>query len=186
MHPTTKRIIDLFHANGNSQYGHEAVTQLQHGLQAAWMAEKEGASSELISAALLHDVGHLLHDLPDDAPDQGIDDRHEVLGERWLDRHFTRAVVEPVRLHVDAKRYLCAVESTYLSLLSAPSVQSLHLQGGPMNPAEIAEFRTHPFHEDAVRLRRWDDTAKDPALVTPPIEHFASHLDAAAAAFATV
>lgn len=186
MHPTTQRIIELFHANGNSQYGHEAVTQLQHGLQAALLAEQEGASSELIAASLLHDVGHLLHDLPDDAPDQGIDDRHEVLGERWLEKHFTQAVVEPVRLHVDAKRYLCAVEADYFSRLSPPSVQSLHLQGGPMNQAEVADFRTHPFHADAVRLRRWDDLAKDPALVTPPIEHFARHLDAAASAYAAV
>jgi phosphonate degradation associated HDIG domain protein len=186
MHATTQRIIELFRANGNSQYGHEAVTQLQHGLQTALMAEQQGASSELIAAALLHDVGHLLHDLPDDAPDQGIDDRHEVLGERWLEKHFGKGVVEPVRLHVDAKRYLCAVEPEYFSLLSPPSVQSLHLQGGPMNEQEVASFRACQFHAEAVRLRRWDDLAKDPELVTPPIEHFARHLDAAASAHAAV
>ncbi|MDX2132678.1 MAG: HD domain-containing protein [Planctomycetota bacterium] len=180
MHPITAQIIEMFRSRGSSQYGHEAVTQLQHGLQAAWLAEKEGADAELISAALLHDVGHLLHDLPDDAPDQGIDDRHEVLGERWLDKHFSDRVVEPVRLHVDAKRYLCAAERGYLELLSEPSRQSLMLQGGPMKGNELAAFESHPHRDRAVRLRRWDDQAKDPALETPPIEHFAPYLDEAA------
>lgn len=184
MHPTTEQIVRLFQQNGNSQYGGEAVSQLQHALQAAWLAEQEGADASLVAAALLHDVGHLLHDLPDDAPDHGVDDRHEVLGERWLDRHFPREVVEPVRLHVDAKRYLCAVDPTYLGLLSEPSALSLRLQGGPMSEAEAAAFRTSPHHERAVRLRRWDDQAKDPTLATPPIEHFAQYLDAAATAAA--
>lgn len=180
MHPTTRTIVALFKERGSSQYGHEAVTQLQHALQAARLAEAEGADAELIVAALLHDVGHLLHDLPEEAPDQGIDDRHEVLGERWLEKHFSARVVEPVRLHVDAKRYLCAAEAGYLEILSAPSRQSLMLQGGPMNASEVAEFRSHPHYERAVRLRRWDDLAKDPSLRTPPIEHFATYLDEAA------
>jgi phosphonate degradation associated HDIG domain protein len=186
MHPTTQKVISLFHQHGSSQYGQEAVTQLQHGLQAAWMAEKHGASAELISASLLHDVGHLLHDLPDDAPDMGIDDRHEILGQRWLEGHFGPAVVEPVRLHVDAKRYLCAVDTEYLSLLSPPSVQSLHLQGGPMTPDEAREFEANPHYKEAIRLRRWDDQAKDAALNTPPIEHFSKYLDEAALLFAGV
>ena len=82
-------------------------------------------------AALLHDVGHLLHDLPDDAPDDGIDDVHEQLGDHWLKKFFVPAVCDPVRLHVDAKRYLCAVEPDYLATLSPPSLHSLRLQGGP-------------------------------------------------------
>jgi phosphonate degradation associated HDIG domain protein len=180
MHPTTARIIEMFHRSGSSQYGHEAVTQLQHALQTALMAEQQGGDAALITASLLHDVGHLLHDLPDDAPDMGIDDRHEVLGEQWLDRHFGRDVVDPVRMHVDAKRYLCAAEPSYYAQLSPPSIQSLHLQGGPMNAAEQEAFRAHPFFENAVRLRRWDDLAKDPNLVTPPIEHFAAYIDEAA------
>lgn len=180
MHPTTRAIIDLFHAHGSSQYGHEAVTQLQHGLQAAELARRDGAGPELVAAALLHDVGHLLHDLPDDAPDQGIDDRHEVLGQRWLQDHFPPAVVEPVRLHVDAKRYLCAVEPGYLGHLSEPSRQSLALQGGPMNPDEVRAFEAGPHAAAAARLRRWDDLAKDPSMVTPPIEAFAAELDAVA------
>jgi [1-hydroxy-2-(trimethylamino)ethyl]phosphonate dioxygenase len=181
MHATTQQIVAMFHKHGSSQYGHEAVTQLQHALQAAWLAEKSGADAELISASLLHDVGHLLHDLPDDAPDQGIDDRHEILGQQWLEKHFSPAVVEPVRLHVDAKRYLCTVDPAYMAILSPPSIQSLHLQGGPMNPDEVRHFESNPQHERAVRLRRWDDTAKDPNLETPSIEYFAKYIDEACA-----
>jgi phosphonate degradation associated HDIG domain protein len=183
VHPTTQSILRLFKEKGDSQYGREAVTQLQHGLQAARLAEMQGASAELITAALLHDVGHLLHDLPQDAPEHGVDDRHEVLGERFLRKHFSAAVVEPVRMHVDAKRYLCAVEPTYRAGLSAPSEQSLLLQGGPMDPSEIAAFEASEFCPDAVLLRRWDDLAKDASLVTPEIEHFAPMLDLAARAF---
>jgi phosphonate degradation associated HDIG domain protein len=183
MHPTTKKVIDLFHAHGSSQYGSEAVTQLEHGIQAAMLAEQSGADADLITASLLHDVGHLLHDLPDDAPDMGIDDRHEVLGERWLISHFPATVVEPVRMHVDAKRYLCAVDKDYLSLLSPPSVQSLALQGGPMNAEEVAQFESLPHYQRAVTLRRWDDLAKDPTLKMPPVEHFAKYIDQAAASF---
>lgn len=181
MHATTATIVEMFKARGDSQYGREAISQLQHALQTAAQAESDGADADLIAASLLHDIGHLVHDLPDDAPDQGIDDRHEVLGHAWLSRNFGPSVVEPVRLHVDAKRYLCATDPSYMSQLSEPSVISLRLQGGPMNPDEVAEFRLNPFHDRAVRLRRWDDAAKIPALPTPPVEHFAQFLDSAAA-----
>jgi predicted HD phosphohydrolase len=148
-------------------------------LQSAHLAEQAGADSELIAAALLHDVGHLLHDLPEDAPDQGVDDRHEVLGERWLEQHFGGGVVEPVRLHVDAKRYLCTVEPEYRAKLSGPSLQSFLLQGAEMSGEEVRAFESREHFERAVRLRRWDDLAKDPQAMTPGIEHFASHLDRA-------
>ena len=173
----------LFEEMGGSQYGREAVTQLQHGLQAARLAERHGASSELVTAALLHDIGHLLHDLPEDAPEHGVDDRHEVLGERFLSRHFSAAVVEPVRMHVDAKRYLCAVEPAYRATLSGPSEQSLVLQGGPMDGAEVAAFEASEFYRDAVLLRRWDDQAKDASLETPQIQYFAAMVDEAARSF---
>jgi phosphonate degradation associated HDIG domain protein len=176
-HPVTNEIIALFNRNGNSQYGHEAVTQLQHGLQAAWLAEKAGASAALITASLVHDIGHLLHDLPDDAPDHGIDDRHEILGQRWLESRFGPAVVEPVKLHVDAKRYLCGAQPDYLAILSPPSVQSLMLQGGPMSRSECDLFEQNPFFRDAVELRRWDDLAKDSELMTPSIEYFGKYID---------
>ena len=115
----------------------------------------------LIAAALLHDVGHLLHDLPDDAPDHGIDDVHEARAARWLSTWLPPETVEPVRMHVAAKRYLCAVESDYFGKLSPDSVRSLGLQGGPMSADEIEQFRCNPLHAEAVRLRRFDEAAPD-------------------------
>ena len=173
---TTLEVLSLFQRHGDSEYGSEAVTQLEHALQAACFAERASGSPALISAALLHDVGHLLHDLPADAPERGIDDHHEVLAARWLEKRFGPEVVEPVRLHVDAKRYLCATED-YLKLLSPPSVLSLQLQGGPMTDDEVARFRSHPHYLDALAVRRWDDEAKIVDMVTPDLEHFASYLD---------
>jgi [1-hydroxy-2-(trimethylamino)ethyl]phosphonate dioxygenase len=178
MQPITTQIIQLFNERGGSMYGGEAVTQLQHALQAATFAEQAGASSALIAASLLHDIGHLLHDLPDDAPDHDIDDLHENLAARYLEQHFEFAVSEPVRLHVAAKRYLCATNPDYLSILSEPSIQSLALQGGPMSADEVAEFEKSPFYQDAVQLRIWDDQAKDPEMVTAPVEAFAAHIEA--------
>lgn len=169
-------IRELFAQRGNSQYGHEAVSQLEHALQAAALAESDDASDALITASLLHDVGHLLHDLPDDAPDQGIDDRHEELAAVWLTDHFREAVSEPARLHVAAKRYLCATSGSYRQHLSPPSQLSLQLQGGPMSSDEVAAFRAHPWSNDAVRLRIWDDQAKVSDLRTPDLEYFLKYV----------
>jgi len=179
-HPVTTEILELFRARGDSDYGGEAVSQLEHALQAAMFAEQEGAAPTLVAAALIHDVGHLLHDLPSDAPGQGIDDRHETRAAAWLAQRFPPSVVAPVAMHVSAKRYLCAVDGEYLKQLSPPSVQSLALQGGPMSAEEIQRFETRPYFQDAVRLRRWDDAAKVVGLATPPLEHFARYLDLAA------
>jgi [1-hydroxy-2-(trimethylamino)ethyl]phosphonate dioxygenase len=177
-HPDViSEVLRLFHDHGHSQYGGEAVSQLEHALQTAFFAERVNADSTLISAALLHDVGHLLHALPDDAPDQGIDDEHETLAARWLAARVGPRVVEPVRLHVAAKRFLCATEPDYLRQLSPPSALSLRLQGGPMSEAEVHAFRSHPYFGAAVALRHWDDAAKVPKLVTPPLEHYANYLD---------
>ncbi len=162
----------LFDIRGDSEYGGEAVTQLEHALQAADLAEQEHASPELIVAALLHDVGHLLHDLPEDAPDRGVDDHHENVASNKLKQVFPPAVTEPIRMHVAAKRYLCATEPEYLSQLSQPSVVSLDLQGGPMQAEQVAEYESNPFAQDAVRLRRWDDIAKVPDLKTNNLDHF--------------
>lgn len=179
--PVTVRqeVLQLFRARGGSNYGKEAVTQEQHALQAAFFAERQGASPALITAALLHDVGHLLHDLPEDAPDTGIDDQHELLAERWLRERFAANVVEPAALHVSAKRYLCATDADYTRELSPPSVLSLKLQGGPMSPAEQADFEKRPYFRDAVALRRWDDAAKVVDLLTPDLNHYTAYIDRA-------
>jgi phosphonate degradation associated HDIG domain protein len=165
-------IDDLFRRKGASLYGGEAVTQTEHALQAAMLAEDAGAPPPLVAAALLHDVGHLLHDLPDDVADMGTDDVHEHLGHQWLSAHFPPEVTEPVRRHVEAKRYLCAVDSDYLAALSPASVQSLRLQGGPLADDEVRAFEASPFFEQSVELRRWDDQAKIPGLKTPDLGHF--------------
>jgi len=165
-------IADLFEKRGDSLYGGEAVTQQEHALQAALLAEQAGADDQLVAAALLHDIGHLLHDLPEDAPDEGIDDRHEELGHRWLAKHFGPVVTEPVRLHVAAKRYLCSIESDYWAALSPTSVQSLELQGGPFSAEQRLEFESSLHFPDAIKLRRWDDEAKVVGLQTPTVEHY--------------
>jgi phosphonate degradation associated HDIG domain protein len=171
-----QKIITLFNDQGDSEYGGEPVTQGEHALQAAHLALTEGAASSLVAASLLHDIGHLLHALPDDAPEQGIDDLHEELGNRFLIKYFTPAVSEPVHLHVAAKRYLCAVEPAYFALLSEPSVISLHLQGGPMTAEECKTFESNPYYQDAIQLRRYDDMAKIPNLSVQPIEFYAELL----------
>jgi phosphonate degradation associated HDIG domain protein len=164
-------IAALFARRGGESYG-EGVTQLEHALQAAWCAEQEGAGASLVTAALLHDVGHLIHDLPEDIADQGVDAEHEKLASVWLSQFFGPDVTEPVRLHVDAKRYLCTAEPGYWDLLSDASKQSLELQGGPLSPAQAQGFAAGDFASDAVRVRRWDDEAKVIGLPTPGLEHF--------------
>jgi phosphonate degradation associated HDIG domain protein len=172
--------IELFFAErGAEEYHGEAVTQLEHALQSAAAGEREGASSELIVAALLHDIGHLLQSHGEDAAERGIDDRHESLGQRFLQKHFGRAVTEPVRLHVAAKRYLCAVEPEYLARLSPASRRSLELQGGPMSRSEAATFEGEEFYREATQLRRWDDMAKVPGLPTPKLEQFRDRIERA-------
>jgi len=177
LHPITEQILNLFEKNGSSMYGGEEVTQLEHALQCAQLARTHHASNELVTAALLHDIGHLLHDLPDDASDNGIDDMHELLGEKYLTQHFKLAAVEPVKLHVQAKRYLCATAPGYLETLSQPSKISLEFQGGVMDQNEVLLFEKNEFYKEAVALRRWDDLAKDPNLVSPSIESFTNEIE---------
>jgi phosphonate degradation associated HDIG domain protein len=164
-------IFDLYARRGAATYG-EGVTQSEHALQAAALAEQEGASPELVAAALLHDIGHLLHELPEDIAEQGVDTAHESLASAWLSQHFGPAVTEPVRLHVAAKRYLCTVERGYFDALSPASILSLKLQGGPMSPAEADAFARLDHAADAVRLRRWDEAAKEADRQTPGFPHF--------------
>ena len=170
-------IRQLFQLKGNSNYGGEEVTQLEHALQAATMAESEGADAATIAASLLHDIGHLLHELPEDAPDKDIDDVHEKRADQFLSDYFPPQVTEPIRLHVAAKRYLCTVDPSYRSILSEPSIQSLMLQGGTLSAQEVEEFEAHEFHNAIVMVRRFDDRAKDPDMVTPDIEHFLPYVE---------
>lgn len=174
-------LIDIYTNKATGRYGLSDVNQLQHALQSAALAEAAGEPAWFISAALLHDVGHMIHDHGEDAADHGIDDTHEELAAHWLSRHFGPEVSEPVRLHVPAKRYLCAVDATYFGKLSEDSVKSLALQGGPMSAEEVAEFRNNPHFEAAIRLRIIDDRAKDPTSVTPDFMHFVRYIDEALA-----
>lgn len=144
---------------GHENYG-EGVSQLEHALQCGAFAERDGASPALIAATYLHDIGHMLHDLPQDIADQGVDTQHESTGSAWLSQYFGPEVTEPVRLHVAAKRYLATAEAGYFERLSEASKLSLRLQGGPMSDDEARAFESSPFFADAVRLRRWDEEGK--------------------------
>lgn len=163
----------LFDDKGTMRYG-EAVNQIEHALQGAALSQAEGAPAALVLATLLHDVGHMLHRDAGAAYIEGIDDRHEEIGARWLARWFGPEVSEPVRLHVAAKRYLCSAERGYLEGLSPVSLRTLALQGGPMDAAEAARFIVLPHASEAVRLRRYDEAAKVTGAATPGLEHFLS------------
>jgi [1-hydroxy-2-(trimethylamino)ethyl]phosphonate dioxygenase len=175
-------IFECFDRNGSNDYGSDRVRQLEHALQCAALAQDEGAEATLVTAALLHDIGHLIHDLGDGPAARGIDDRHELVGRDWLSRWFGEAVTEPVRLHVNAKRYLTATDPGYFAILSPGSVRSLELQGGPFT-AELAQsFISLPYAKEAVRLRRWDEAAKVPSKITPDLAHFRREIETSLAA----
>jgi len=175
--PLRQQLLTVFTGRATRRYGLSAVNQLQHALQAAQQAETDGCTPATVLASLLHDVGHMIHELGEDPASRGIDDVHEEIGAAWLARHFTPDVVEPARLHVAAKRYLCATESDYFGKLSADSVRSLELQGGLMSADEVAAFRKLPHYAEAVRLRRYDEGAKDPHASTADFDHFLRHVE---------
>ncbi len=170
------RLADLLEGKGARRYGLSGVNQLQHALQAALLAETAGCGPALIVAALLHDIGHMVHGLGEDPAAGGVDDRHEALGHAYLTRFFGPEVCDPVRLHVAAKRYLCRTEQNYFARLAPDSVRSLVLQGGPMSDEEAAAFRALPYAGDAVTLRRFDEGAKVADLATPSVAHFVPYL----------
>jgi phosphonate degradation associated HDIG domain protein len=170
-------LFRLFCERGSAAYLGESVSQTEHALQTAWAAERAGADSALIVAALLHDIGHLLHDWPVGDVEVGVDGRHEEIGASWLEQFFGPNVTRPIRLHVAAKRYLCTVDPAYLGQLSEASVLSLKAQGGPFTPEEAEAFRADPYSEAALTLRCWDETAKVKDLPTPDIRHFLSQLE---------
>lgn len=172
-------LIDLLRAKGDAAYFGESVSILEHSLQCAYFADGAASSVVLISAALLHDVGHLLHGEPEDVASHGHDTVHEELAANYLSAWFGAEVTEPIRLHVAAKRYLCATEPEYLRQLSPSSKVSLALQGGPMTPKAVRAFESLPNASAAVQLRRWDDQAKLIDLKVPGLEHYVEHLRAA-------
>jgi [1-hydroxy-2-(trimethylamino)ethyl]phosphonate dioxygenase len=169
---TLDLLTDLFARAGSMSYFGEPVSQLEHALQTAHLAERAGSSPALITAALLHDIGHLLHGLGESIAEQQMDGLHEAVGAAWLERHFGPEVSVPVRLHVAAKRYLCAVEPAYAAALSPASQRSLQLQGGPLSPEEQRRFQENPHATAAISLRRWDDEAKLPGRQVAEWEHY--------------
>ena len=160
------RLAVLFKEEGAREYSGEVVSLSAHMLQAASLAQASGAADHLVAAALLHDVGHL--------PSLQVlrDHRHEETAAQWLAGWLPPVVTEPVRLHVAAKRYLCATDPGYAGTLSEASAQSLVFQGGPMTEEEAHAFEQLAYALDAVAVRRWDDTAKDPEVQTPDFNHF--------------
>ena len=170
------RLEDLFRHHGAEAYAGEAVNVADHMLQCAALARLEGASDALIAAALLHDVGHLTEASGEYSPDDMVDRAHEQTGAELLQGHFPAEMVEPIRLHVAAKRYLCATDPSYAARLSRASQHSLSLQGGPMDDAEIAAFEREPFWREAVRLRIWDDAGKVTDIRIPAFDAYRSLL----------
>lgn len=169
--PPIRTLADLFARHGSLAYG-EVVDQTAHALQCAALAEAEDAPDALITAALLHDIGHMLHCDAAAALAADVDDRHEALGAKFIARDFGADVSGPVALHVQAKRWLCARDPGYLERLSPVSARTLRLQGGPMSSAEADAFASLPQAQGAVRVRRWDDVGKQPGLATPGLDHF--------------
>lgn len=178
MNEITERILDIFEKRGNAQYGIEEVTQMQHALQCATLAEYENADIRLVISALLHDIGHIISD--DDVPEtveEDLHDFHEEKGYQFLLDHFGARIADPVRLHVEAKRYLCTVEPGYIDKLSPTSRKSYLDQGGAMTEDEIADFESEPHFSESVQVRSWDDLAKDPNVKTKTIQDFAPMIE---------
>jgi phosphonate degradation associated HDIG domain protein len=165
-------VFAIFGSQGSAAYFGERVSMTEHALQAAYFARQEAAPDVLVLAALLHDIGHLVEAVPDDLADWSADARHEEIGARWLARRFAAQIFEPVRLHVPAKRYLCATDPGYVAMLSQASVVTLKLQGGPMGRAEVLQFETERFHAAAIQVRRWDDQGKVAGLKTPGLAEY--------------
>jgi phosphonate degradation associated HDIG domain protein len=178
----TDELLSIYARSGAALYFGEAVTVAEHSLQAAHFAQAADASDALVVAALLHDIGHLIDSAPDDIADWKTDAQHELSGSRWLAARFGPEVCEPVRLHVPAKRYLCAAVPAYFDRLSAASILTLKLQGGPMSSAEVAAFKAEPYHREAVLVRQWDDRGKIAGLSTADFAHYRVLIDRLAAA----
>lgn len=172
-------LLDLLQNKGSDMiYGGEKVSQLEHALQCAELAEKNKLPNSTIAAALLHDIGHLLYENKDPIH-MGKDGHHENLGADYLEKYFGEDVIHPIRAHVDSKRYLATVEDGYYDLLSEASKISLSAQGGPFTNEEADEFIKKPFMKEAVEMRRFDDMAKIVNKKTPSLNHFKPYLEEA-------
>jgi [1-hydroxy-2-(trimethylamino)ethyl]phosphonate dioxygenase len=171
------QIRTLYERAGSAAYFGEPVSMLEHSLQTAHFATRARGSDAVIVAALLHDVGHLIEEVPEEIADWVSDAHHEVGGSRWLALRFGPEVYEPVRLHVPAKRYLCATNPQYFGRLSAASVHTLKLQGGPMSAAEVATFEAEPYYRDAVLVRGCDDNGKVADLKVADLVHYLPMID---------
>lgn len=169
---TLDSIERLYRERGDEQYSGEPVTQIEHALQCATLAEAEGADDELVTAAFLHDLGHLLHDLGESPTLRGIDDVHQYRALPFLRGVFGERILNAIAMHVDAKRYLCATRVGYYAGLSEDSRRSLKLQGGAFDAEEAQAFIVKPGANEAVRVRLWDDLGKVAGQTTPGIEHF--------------
>ncbi|KVC97781.1 phosphohydrolase [Burkholderia ubonensis] len=169
---TLEEIRGLYREHGHVAYSGEPVTQLEHALQSGLLAEEAGGDDALVAAAFLHDLGHLLNRQGETPSARGIDDLHQYYVLPFLRPLLPDAVLEPIRLHVDAKRCLCRTDAGYFESLSPDSVRSLALQGGVFTEEEAAVFLRRPFAEDALRLRRWDDMAKVEGRATPDLDHY--------------
>jgi gamma-butyrobetaine dioxygenase len=163
-------IVELFETRGDAEYLGEPVSQKEHALQCAELARHDGAPNALIAAALLHDVGHLLPN--NDSAQPEVDLMHEEKASAWLRAYFEWDVTEPIRLHVIAKRYLCTIQPSYFKRLSQASVESLALQGGPLSSDEAKAFEKDAYFDAALRVRRWDEAAKEPRRVVPDLKTY--------------
>ena len=172
--PDIRTLFDKF---GSIAYSGEPVTQLEHALQSGALAESEGADEALVAASFLHDLGHLLNLQGETPTERGIDDLHQYFALPFLRPLFSDAVLDPIRLHVDAKRCLCAIDPEYYGKLSVDSVRSLALQGGVFSEAEAETFLAREHAQAALRLRRWDDRAKVAGMPTPSLDHYMKVLE---------
>ena len=170
-------LADIVHRRGGESYLGEQVTMREHMLQAATLASEASMSDEIVAASLLHDIGHYTSEFATNAIEHGIDNRHQIAAAAVLAPYFPSLVVDCVEAHVDAKRYLCAVDATYLRCLSDASIASLALQGGPMRGDELEQFSQRAELDAALTVRRYDDAAKVVGRITPEFDAFETLLE---------
>ncbi|MES0808497.1 HD domain-containing protein [Roseibium sp. SCPC15] len=164
---------DIFERCGDEEYLGEPVTMAQHMLQGATIAEQNGLDEEIIVGALLHDIGHFTSEFGTFTMDDTEDRYHEEAGAKVLSAFFPSVIVDCVKYHVAAKRYLCATKPDYFKRLSEASVHSLNLQGGPMNDEEVAKFEKNPNLKKIIQVRYLDEAGKQADMETPDFWHFA-------------